>query len=364
MNTFEENNPLEHYLCETATIKNIPLNGILELTPICNMNCDMCYVRLSSQEMNSRGRLCTLNEWKNVAKQMQKAGTLFVLLTGGEPLLYPDFRELYLYLKELGMILTINTNGTLLDEDWADFFEKYKPRRINITIYGKDSATYDKLCHYAGGFEKAVRAIQLLKKRKIDVKLNGSITASNATDCLELTHLAKQLDVPWKIDTYMYPASRERKQEVIENARLTPSLAAKTRVCLMAQDDNFKKKASSFIETAELTQPGTYESTPVPCRAGRSSFAINWQGQLRPCIMVTEPEITVFEKGFMYAWEQIVAATAQIRLSPKCAACTMRKICQTCAACALSETNAYNGTPEYMCQYTQETLRLLKEQLD
>ena len=70
---------------------------------------------------------------------MQKAGTVFLLLTGGEPLLFPDFKTLYRRLRNLGMILTINTNGTLLDEAWADFFATYPPRRINITLYGADA---------------------------------------------------------------------------------------------------------------------------------------------------------------------------------------------------------------------------------
>lgn len=56
-----------------------------------------------------------------------KAGTLFLLLTGGEPLLFPDFKTLYLELRNMGMILTINTNGTLLGESWADFFAEYRP---------------------------------------------------------------------------------------------------------------------------------------------------------------------------------------------------------------------------------------------
>lgn len=67
-----------------------------------------------------------MEEWTKTAEDMMKAGTLFVLLTGGEPLLYPHFRELYQKLRELGMIITINTNGTLINEAWADFFAENK----------------------------------------------------------------------------------------------------------------------------------------------------------------------------------------------------------------------------------------------
>ena len=116
MNYMDDASTFEHSLLQKARQKHIPVTGALELLPLCNMNCDMCYVRLSRSEMERQGRLRTVEEWVRLAEQMQKAGTVFLLLTGGEPLLFPDFKTLYRRLRNLGMILTINTNGTLLDE--------------------------------------------------------------------------------------------------------------------------------------------------------------------------------------------------------------------------------------------------------
>lgn len=152
----EHNNDMtmEKMMMTRAARNQYPINGSLELLPLCNMNCDMCYVRLDHKEVEKRGGLHTVEEWMDLAKQMADAGVLFLLLTGGEPLLFPGFKKLYLELKKLGMILTINTNGTLIDEEWADFFAENLPRRINITLYGSDDTAYETLCHYPGGFEK------------------------------------------------------------------------------------------------------------------------------------------------------------------------------------------------------------------
>lgn len=157
MNYMDDASTFERSLLQKARQKHIPVTGALELLPLCNMNCDMCYVRLSRSEMERQGRLRTVEEWVRLAEQMQKAGTVFLLLTGGEPLLFPDFKTLYRRLRNLGMILTINTNGTLLDEAWADFFATYPPRRINITLYGADAASYDRLCHFPQGFDQTLR---------------------------------------------------------------------------------------------------------------------------------------------------------------------------------------------------------------
>ena len=165
MEPLEGATTVERMLLDQARRTRTPANGSIELLPLCNMNCDMCYVRLSREEMEAKGRLRTADEWLEIGRQMKDAGVLFLLLTGGEPFLYPDFRRLYLELRKMGMIITINTNGTLINEDLAEFFGKYKPRRVNITLYGTDEETYDKLCHYPGGYEKTLRGIRLLREQ-------------------------------------------------------------------------------------------------------------------------------------------------------------------------------------------------------
>ena len=126
----------------------------------------------------------------------------------------------------MGMILTINTNGTLINEEWADFFQKYKPRRMNITLYGADDQAYEQLCHYPGGFQKTVNAVRLLRDREIDVKINGSITSKNEEDIRKILDIADDLDAAVNLDTYMYPASRERNKPFDEQSRMNPKNAA------------------------------------------------------------------------------------------------------------------------------------------
>lgn len=331
---------MEKQLVRIASLKRIPLGGSLELLPLCNMNCDMCYVRLSSEEMNKLGRLRSIDEWLDLTRQMQNSGVLFLLLTGGEPLLYPDFQKLYLEFKKMGMILTLNTNGTLIDEEWADFFSKNPPRRINITLYGATESTYRDLCHNPSGFHQTKRGIRLLKERGVDVKVNGSLVKSNENDAEKIIAIAKELDAAVNIDTYMYPATREREKPFNQQARMIPQEAAQARVNLAKEKltpEEFRNYAIEMLHIATHTPPGTDEPGQVMCRAGRSSFTINWQGEMRPCVMLTSPSVKVFETGFDAAWAEIVRETDKITLSPQCSQCPLRQVCQTCAACALLE---------------------------
>ena len=365
MEALEGATTMERMLLAQAKQSHTPVNGSIELLPLCNMNCDMCYVRLSREEMERQGRLRTAEEWLEIGRQMKDAGVLFLLLTGGEPLLYPDFRELYLGLRRLGMILTINTNGTLIDEEWAAFFGTYKPRRVNITLYGADEKAYADLCHYPGGFARTISGIRLLQKYGVDVKVGGSLARANRGDLDRILEIGEQMDVPVRVDTYMMPAARERELPFAMQSRLEPEEAAQARVRALKREmgaELFGQYVAESIDRAEHPEPAEEKPGQMACMAGQCSFTINWQGEMRPCVILGKPAIPVFESGFQNAWKKLMEETGNIRLSARCSVCHLRHLCRTCAASALLEAGSYEAVPEYMCRYAKETLRLLREE--
>lgn len=365
MDLFDTNTTFERQLFAKAAKNHIPLYGVLELLPLCNLNCDMCYVRLSRQEMQEQGRLRSADEWISLAQQMKDAGTLFILLTGGEPLLFPEFKKIYNALKDMGMIITINTNGTLIDEEWADFFAQNKPRRINITLYGASNKTYENLCHMKGGFDRVVRGIRLLKKHDVDIKINGSLVKKNYDDRMDIISIGEKYDIPVRIDTYMYPSVRERKKIFDFQSRLNPKEAAKARIEILRREmgeELFREYANRTIALADNTQEGQACPGHMTCRAGQSSFVVNWQGMIRSCIVSDQPSFPIFDSkdDFITLWNKIVEETSQIETSSECNQCRLRYICNTCAAAAIAECGDSKKTPGYLCEYTKETVKNLK----
>ena len=367
MDELESYGTIERSMMTRAAQLNQPINGSIELLPLCNMNCEMCYVRLSKTEMEKQGRMRTGAEWLALGREMAKAGTLFLLLTGGEPLLHPDFKEIYLGLKKLGFILTVNTNGTLIDEEWADFFAANKPRRINITLYGANEAAYETLCHYKGGFEKTVNAVRLLRQRGVDVRLGGSVTPANVGDVEKSYEIAAELDVPMVTDSYMMAANRERSSEFRWNSRLSPEEAAAVRFRAMRKEHDelwFVEYRKLVLDTLDQFMPGEEKSCQSTCLAGRCSFAINWQGRMRPCVITTEPQADVFELGFENAWRQMSEAYSQFRFCSECSVCRLRILCPVCPVACKTEEGDYLKKPDYLCRYAAETERLLRLSLE
>ena len=365
MEPMETASTVERMLLDQAKRTRTPANGSIELLPLCNMNCDMCYVRLSREEMERQGRLRTADEWLEIGRQMKEAGVLFLLLTGGEPFLFPDFRRLYLGLRGMGMILTINTNGTLIDEDLAAFLGKYKPRRVNITLYGTEEKTYENLCHYPGGFGKTMNGIRLLRKYGVDVKVGGSLTKANRDDLDRLLDIGEELGIPVRVDTYMMPATRERGLPYNMQSRLDPEEAAQARIHALKREmgaELFPQYVQQSLYRADHPEPAESKPGHMSCMAGQCSFTINWQGEMRPCVILSEPAVSVFDCGFETAWSTIAEATGKILLNAECSTCNVRHLCRTCAASALLEAGSYDSVPDYMCRYAKESLKILRSE--
>ena len=264
----------------------------------------------------------------------------------------------------MGFVLTVNTNGTLIDEGWADFFARHKPWRVNITLYGSSEETYEKLCRCPSGYEKAVKAVRLLKERGVDVKINGSATRLNRQDMAEIYRIGRELDAPVHMDCYMIPALHERGLPQDRQTRLDPESAARAEVeALRAELGPEGLREYAGLIAAEIENEKKEYGTGIFCLAGNCSFTVNWQGELRPCVSLSEPSAPVFERGFEAAWQEIRDKAKGLHMNEKCGGCPLRPLCKVCPAAARLETGAYDGVPEYLCRNAQELYRLLKREV-
>ena len=76
-------NQIRDRLFVKAAQNHIPIMAAMELLPVCNLQCKMCYVRMSMEEVNRTGGLKNGSWWLEMARQMRDAGMLYPLITGG-----------------------------------------------------------------------------------------------------------------------------------------------------------------------------------------------------------------------------------------------------------------------------------------
>lgn len=360
--------PVTEYLHAKAARKRIPLNGTFELTPLCNMDCRMCYVRMSRQQQEAIGPLRTGEEWLALGEEAKKRGMLYLLLTGGEPFSRPDFREILSGLHAMGFVISINSNGTLINEAVVEWLKETPPTRINLTLYGASDETYARLCRNPKGFTQVTRAIHLLKEAGITVKLNCSLTPYNAHDMEAIIAFAKEEQLILQATSYMFPPLRRDSSKIGQNDRFTPEeaayYAAKIESLLNGREAYLRRMQDMNLSLPDV--PG--EDCPdtageeMHCRAGKCSFWVTWDGRLLPCGMLPgEDAANVFDVGFDGAWKQASDFASHIRLPSKCAGCGLKKQCKACAAMVLTETGGFSRIPEYRCQMAHAYLAACRQ---
>ena len=342
------------YLHDKGAKEGLPISGTFELTQRCNFNCDMCYVH----DANKKADPLTAEQWLDLGRQAQKAGTVFLLLTGGEPLIRNDFDEIYLGLVKMGFLISINSNGSLIDRH-IELFKKYPPIRFNISLYGANDEAYNSLCHVRS-YDKVISNIKILRDNGISVRINHVVTPANKNDSKFIVDKAKELDAFLKATSYAYPAIRLGKTD--NEARLSFEEATRKMLELdryrYSKEDYFKKLR------AYASLPEGPKTNTIRCRAGSCSFWITADGVMRPCGMISEPDTFPVRDGFDKAWEETKLATSKIRLPDECINCKYSGICIVCAAMCKAETGEFNKKPEYICNMMERLYELSLEELE
>lgn len=356
---------LSSYLHRKGVALGLPIGGNFELTARCNFNCRMCYVHQNGPELAEKE--ITAEQWLSLAREAKEQGMMFLLLTGGEPLLRQDFPYLYTELIKMGLLVSINTNASLYNEELRELFLRYPPSRLNVTLYGGSEETYRDLCGNPS-YQRVTDNLRSMKADGLQVRLNVSLTPYNVADMEKIEAFSRELNLQLKAASYMYPPVR-RGGESGENAgRFTAECAGEVIARWNALRDGPEKMLARAESLRRCASAGIVENCDevaaegVRCRAGRSSFWVTWDGRMLPCGMMDIEASYPFEVGFKTAWDEVRARTAAIRLPLECASCPDRVNCMVCAASAKAETGAFDRKPEYVCRMIrsakEETIKI------
>lgn len=343
---------VRRYLNFKAREKNHPITGSFELTPLCNFDCPMCYVHLQKEQMNGK-KLLTVEQWKNIMQQAIDHGMMYATMTGGECLTYPGFKELYLFLRSEGIELNILSNGFLMDAEMVDFLKKNPPALVQITLYGSSDENYERVTGQRA-FHVVWNHIAALDSAGIPVKIAVTPNAY-MQDGKEVIRLLHQTGHPFTINAGLMRPRKETKRDLFDANRSTYIEMLR----LNRELDGMQVESECDVQ--ELPLAGAENETTetaklvkgVSCGGGRSCFAIDWKGGMRPCnTFPCEPE-NVLALGFTEAWER-TNQTARNFLRPvECENCTYKKQCKHCVAEHAAGAPVGHANPE-ICAWRKQ----------
>jgi len=327
--------------------KRVPMAGSIEVTFRCNLKCAHCYVAYDpSRKELSYQEIC------NIVDQIIQEGCLWLLITGGEPLLRRDFLDIYTYCKEKGLIISLFTNGTLITPNIADYLQEMPPFSVEITLYGITKDTYESVTNIPGSFERCIKGIHLLLKRKIPLKLKTMVMTLNKHELLDIQKYAKELDVEFRFDPILNPRLDGSKAPC--QLRISPE-----EVVNLGLAD--KKRLKIMKESLERIGRASSSEYLYTCGAGRTSFNISPYGELTVCVMSRHPSYNIRQGSFQEGWYNFFPKilSQKIKDDYKCRNCEMRNFCAQCPGTAELETGSKEEPVEYFCQISH----LLAKQL-
>ena len=328
-------NTLEYYLEVKAREKGAPIRGQFELTPLCNLDCRMCYAHLTREQLHDRP-IMTVQQWKDLMHEAWEMGMYNVTLTGGESLAYPGFEELYLYLLELGCKITVMTNGILLDERRIRFFTEHRPVLLKVTLYGNSDDAYERVTGH-----REFRRVYDNIRRIIDARLPLAITVTPSRflgeDVLDTIRLAKGLWTDVRVANTLF-----NPREETGRAGQDYSASTETYLRIYQLLDRLENIEIRPVDEESLPAPGGDQPVKetaergLLCGAGRSSFVVDWKGTMRPCNRMQHITSDPLQTGFRAAWESINRVVNDWPRVAACETCAYAPVCTRCAADMLS----------------------------
>lgn len=381
---FERYKQWKRFLARKAWEQGVPISGQFELTPLCNLDCKMCYVHLSDLKGE---RLLRAKDWIPLMDQAVEAGMISAGLTGGECLTHPDFREIYLHLKELGVEVSVLTNGTLIDEETADFFAAHRPRLIQISLYGSSEEAYERVTGHRC-FQRTVEAIERVKARSIPLHLAITPCREMLGDMEALVKLAKSLHHDYHVNSGLFPARDEtgrkledfsitvreqvaciRMRAVAEGMTLYPGQSADGVVTgLDAARKGLQPQAGAVTEGSETVDRlltdhelrsehvGKASENGIACGSGRFAFNVDWRGVMKGCTNIQGFAAYPMQTSFAQSWKTLNEWSCVYPKPVECVSCACRVFCNLCVA--EHQINALPGhSSEDCCEWVCECIR-------
>ena len=249
-------------LKQVALERAQPLAASLELTYRCNWRCVFCY---NPRHHDRRGLSGT--EWLAVLDDLRTLGSLYVALTGGEPLTHPDFLAIARGARERAFALRILTNGALVTDALAAEIAALRPLAVELSLHGAAAETHDRATATPGSFDSMRRGLDRLLDRSVAVVLKAPLTRLNEAEMDGMRRIADERGVPLRIDPVLTP--RDDGDAGPLSYRASAEAVERMFRALRAQGQ---------LPGEERAAGGTN------CGLGRTTIAVDPEGNVFPCL--------------------------------------------------------------------------------
>lgn len=327
--------------------RRIPLDGTIELTYRCPLQCSFCYNRVPTVDAAAQRQELSFEEHRRILDEIAGAGCLWLLYTGGEVFAREDFLDIYTYAQQKGLLVSIFTNGTLITPETADHLAKWVPFSIEVTLYGVTRKTYERITGVPGSFENCLRGIHLLKERNLPLKLKTMAVSPNRHEIWEMKRFVQQdLGLEFRFDGTINPGIDRSRRPL--DFRLSPEQIVELDVLdparIQAWED-FVRRFNGPVHTAGCDEM-------YHCGGGINSFSINPHGKLSLCVLSQADTYDLRKGTFSDGWSNFLlnVRRRKMRKMTKCVECGIKSMCGMCPANGELEQGDPESPVDFLCR--------------
>jgi len=336
-----------------------PLSAQIELTYRCNLHCIHCYCK----GFNSSGKELDTTQWKGILEEIYSQGCLWLTITGGEPCVREDFLDIYSYAKEKGFLVTVLTNGVLLNARLLKRFLKQPPASLEVTLYSLHEKVFEDITGVPGSFRKVMANIQRAAAAQLPLILKTVGLQQNKGEIPAIKAFADSLlgEKRFKFDTLIVPRL---------NGDRSPCrwrLSAKEITAIEREHSGMRNQG--IREYKKLKMPLRGREYKYHCNSWFNHFYITPEGRLKFCYLTdnysSDLKTTHFEKAFYRYFPRILQE--KYKTNSECIQCDARQYCYQCPARAFLETGSEEKPVAYFCELARmkqantQTIKLISK---
>lgn len=316
-----------------------PASLTWEVTHKCNLKCIHCYV---GDRRICRKKELDINEISSLIHQASNSGCLQIIITGGEPFFRKDILDIILEIKKNGILYSVYTNGTLINEEIVDFFKKNPPIIIELSIYGATKEAYESISQVDGSYERFNRGLNLLIESGLNLRLKTVAMKNNFYEIEKMKQISQENNIDFRFDGLITPTIDGLFFPV--KARLLPSQIVELEI-----------KNNNLFEDTDSIFSNKAQKDFYFCGAGKYEANIDPVGKMSLCLVDRYPFYDLMSGSFNSGWKFV--SNLRKKESPKkskCLKCSLKGFCKICPGWLKIEKQKPSGIIDFLCNVSAE----------
>jgi radical SAM additional 4Fe4S-binding domain len=247
-----------------------PISVHIEIVGACNEKCVHCYL-----PQEAKKGFISLDLFRNIIIQVKELNILHLTLSGGEPMLHPNFIEILSLCNAYDMSINILSNVTNLTKDMVVEMKKNPVLGVQISLYSMEAGVHDSITGVKGSWSKTMKSIKLLIANKIPIQISCPIMKQNLSSFNDVKKWGESNSISVSADYVIIGGSDGSSTNLQNRLQITD-------VCNLIKEE-FEDPISKEIFKSEVANNKYRTKDDYICSVCNSSLCIGINGDVFPC---------------------------------------------------------------------------------